>query len=107
MTEEVAERRGAMDNLYGTLSTLVLVENKFSKTLDKYMPWREYRNNEAILETWDEMWENPEKFAEGELEVSDDREAQVFRMGVCFGIEYERAYPTGERDKWPVSVEER
>jgi len=107
MTEEVAESRGAMRSLYQTLNSLVLVENRFSKTLDKYMPWREYRNNEAIVEAWDELWENPEKFAEGELDIPEDRESQVFRMGVCFGIEYERAYPTGEQDKWPVSVEDR
>jgi len=65
---------------------------------------------QAMVDHIEELWENPEAFAEGELDDSawkDDEYIMALHMGVLFGIEYELAYPTGQREAWPVSPDVR
>lgn len=106
---ETAEMRNHMEKLYTTLKTYVLIETPFIVFIAKILPWRSYTDYSSVLETWEVLWENPERYAEGELteEFPDTPESEVFRQGVAFGIEYETAYPSGERDEWPVPIEER
>lgn len=104
---ETAEMPEKMMRLYSSLS---IADNLHSKW-DRVLPWRRGMytwRHDVIKKRWDWLWENPEEFAEGGIpEEVDTREEYAFRMGVVFGIEYERAYPTGEQEKWPVDLEER
>jgi hypothetical protein len=104
---ETAEQSENMEKLYRTLRTYVLLEDAYTRFKDKVLPWRTYTDYQSVLNSWDELWENPEAFADGEFEDPETDEELIFRMGVCFGIDYERAYPTGEQEEWPVDLEER
>jgi len=65
---------------------------------------------QAMVDHIEKLWENPEAFADGDLDDSawkDDECVMALHMGVLYGIEYERAYPTGQREGWPVSLDVR
>lgn len=104
---EIAEKPENMKKLYSTMRTYLLLEDTYSRFKDRILPWRTYTEYHSVLNAWDEIWENPEAFADGEFEDPETKEEEIFRMGVCFGIEYERAYPTGEQEEWPVDIDER
>lgn len=53
------------------------------------------------------MWENPEHYAEEGHGGMESELMYALRLGVAFGVEYEKAYPTQRRDEWPVPLEER
>jgi len=52
---------------------------------------------EWVLEELDKLWNNPDKFESGETLNQarlDNPLYLMFRLGVGFGTEYERKYPT-------------
>lgn len=59
------------------------------------------RHSDWIEDEMRYLWENPDEFEEGGTHDAPDNafrtEYNLFRLGVLFGIEYEREYPTDER----------
>lgn len=70
---------------------------------------------ETIQRELRRLWHNPEEFEMGigDVKIEAKRAGMpievylALHLGICFGIEYERAYPTGRRDLWPVALDER
>lgn len=103
MVEKSAEQTQGMKNV----KRKMIIYNSLQTDWDEYLPWREYVDYQSVLESWDDMWQNPEQYAEEGMGEPESKEEQIFRMGVAFGIEFERAYPSGEEDEWPVDLEDR
>ena len=109
---ETAVRPESMRRLFRTI-TVQAVANKrrgpIERRLDQWLPWRDEVNWEGLLRQHDELWGNPTEFAaDGGPDVwKGQPQLMMFQIGVVFGIEYERAYPTGQQDEWPVPIEER
>ena len=55
------------------------------------------------------LWQNPDDFEQSSNvdKWRDDHVLTLVELGVLFGIEYERAYPTGRNDEWPISKDRR
>lgn len=108
---EKAEFPEHLENLMETMEAKkVVYQSKpgYSIWLDKVLPWRDYVDWELLLDEMNDLWENPEDYAGGDLSEYDGVDEKfLLHLGVGFGIEYERAYPSHERDEWPVSLEER
>ena len=50
-----------------------------------------------VTEEMTRLWDNPDSFEEGgtlDEELVDNPNYLMFRLGIVFGIEYERKYPT-------------
>lgn len=56
-----------------------------------------------------DLWNHPDSFESSELDErwKNDTVLMLVELGVVFGIDYEQAYPEGERDEWPIPVEDR
>ena len=67
---------------------------------------------DELLDECLRVWANPEDFENPDSnslqEAFEENHALYIRhLGIVFGIEYERAYPTGRNDGWPVPLSER
>lgn len=106
--DEPAEMPERMDILHKRLQLLATLQLDTNARLDRVLPWREEKTDfQDVVDKWEEIWENPEEFASGEIELGESDEEFIFYLGVNFGIEYERAYPLGNQEEWPVDIEER
>ena len=109
---DAAERRDKFERTLDLLDAGLVPsrhESRLMRLLDRE---DESEVADAVRESLLSLWANPEQFATtGSGDLLDDRLTErdefLLRMGVVFGIEYETAYPTGERDRWPVPVEAR
>ena len=56
-----------------------------------------------------DLWMHPDSFEAGEMieRWKNDQLLMVVELGVLFGIEYEKSYPTGRNDEWPIPIEDR
>lgn len=72
--------------------------------------------NPAVAHAAELYWHNPTAYAAGggsdllETALGTDahqRDVHLLRLGIALGINMEQAYPTGEEDHWPVSIDER
>lgn len=56
-----------------------------------------------------DLWMHPDAFAVGDMveRWRNDPTLMCVELGVIFGIEYEKAYPTGQSDEWPIPLGER
>lgn len=68
-----------------------------------------------IAAEMDRLWLHPDEFEHpgsdlewedlrGESYIANEHVFLVFHLGVCFGIDYERQYPTDEDEDWPEPV---
>jgi hypothetical protein len=64
-------------------------------------------------ERMEELWNDPRGYetVDDERDLMDVWEQEpatfIFELGVFFGLDYERAYPAGRDDEWPVPIEDR
>jgi hypothetical protein len=66
----------------------------------------------ALADLADAIWSSPHQYAAGDvgnLGPPDVHgwDATVLRTGIALGIAFERAYPTGAHESWPVAPEDR
>lgn len=61
-----------------------------------------------LAEIAGDRWNNPDKFAEGDLTGYEEvEEVLIFQLGLIFGIAFEEAYPSGKQEEWPIPLNER
>lgn len=65
-----------------------------------------------IMDQLIHLWENPDDFENPdksslEKQYEDNPMLLILELGVLFGTNYERVYPTGRNDEWPIPLDER
>ena len=67
---------------------------------------------DKILDELEYIWNNPDEYENPNKSglsqrYEEDPLIYVLHLCIAFGTDYERAYPTGRNEDWPIPVDER